>query len=151
MIVFADVNERNLNEVLSLRVAGEQQKFVPSAEGILARAWAYRKKGAILRALCDGEHIVGLALTYEENEEPACYYLMELMIDARHQGKGYGAEAVRLLIDEFSHDPRYPMIEVSVDRENERALCLFKKAGFADSGYTDPEVPQYVNLIKALR
>lgn len=150
MIAFADVNERNLNEVLSLRVAREQQRFVPPAEGILARAWAYRKKSAILRALYDGERIVGLALTYEEDEEPACYYLMELMIDERHQGKGYGQEAVRLIVAEFLQGLRYPMIEVSVDRENEPALRLFKKAGFADSGYTDPEVPQYVNLIKAL-
>jgi len=151
MIRFRCVNNGNLKDVLALRVEEEQERFIPSAEGILARAWAYREKGAILRALHDGERVVGLALTYEEDEEPACYYLMELLIDRRYQGRGYGYEAVRLIIDEFSDLPRYPVLEVSVDRDNARTLHVFKKAGFADSGYTDPGLPQYVNLVRALR
>ncbi|HWQ58145.1 MAG TPA: GNAT family N-acetyltransferase, partial [Clostridia bacterium] len=113
--------------------------------------WAYRNKGAKLRALCNGKDIVGLALTYEEDEEPACYYLMGLMVDRRFQGRGYGPEAVRLIVGEFLQNPRYPMIEVSVDRTNGRALRLFEKAGFTDSGYTDPALPQYVNLVMLLR
>ena len=41
----------------------------------------------------------GIILVYEMEEEPACYCLMEMMIDKRCQNYGYGQRALRKLIE----------------------------------------------------
>ncbi len=89
----------------------------------------------------------GIILVYEMEEEPVCYCLMEMMIDKRCQNYGYGQRALRKLIEEYAKDPKYPRMELAVDRENPAAIHTYEKAGFADSGYIDPELPQYRNLV----
>ncbi len=42
-----------------------QKQYVPSAEGILARAWVYRNKNAMLYALAVEDRYVGLALIHD--------------------------------------------------------------------------------------
>ncbi len=75
---------------------------------------------------------------------------MELMIDHRYQGKGYAQLAVMELIKTCREWEKYPRMEASVDRSNAVAIHTFKKAGFEDSHYTDPSVPQYMNLVYRL-
>ena len=144
---FAGVTESNLNQVLSMTVLPEQRKYVPSAEGILARAWSHRENNAVVHVIMNDTQAVGLMLYYELTEEPACYCLMEMMIDAQYQNRGFGKAALRLLIEELSKAPRYPMIELSCDRENVGAIHVYESVGFADSGYVDPDLPQYVNMV----
>ena len=49
-------------------------------------------------------------------------------------GKGYGTEAVNLIIDEIFRDGRIEFIEVDVVPRNERAFAFWKKLGFAEHG-----------------
>lgn len=147
MILLKEVDENNLSKLIGLHVEEHQKQYVPSAEGILARAWAYRNKNAMLYALAIEDHYVGLALIHDVDEEPSCHYLMELMIDYRDQGKGYGQLAVMELIKTCKERQKYPRMEASVDRSNAAAIHTFKKAGFVDSFYTDPNLPQYINLV----
>jgi RimJ/RimL family protein N-acetyltransferase len=49
-------------------------------------------------------------------------------------GKGYGTEAVNLIMDEIFRDDRIEFIEVDVVPGNERALAFWKKLGFAEHG-----------------
>lgn len=146
-IFFTDVTEENLNEVLDLKVGEEQKAFVPDAAGILARAWSHRNDGACVHVIMYGERAAGLMFWYEMTEEPACYHLMELIVDARYQNMGIAGEAPELLKRELSQSPRYPMIELACDRKNSAALHVYERAGFVDSGYTDPDLPQFVNLV----
>ncbi len=146
-LTLGTLTESNMDKVLALEAAEDQRRFVPSPGGIVARAWVYREQGAKLWVVSVEERPVGLALVYELEEEPACYYLMEMLIDRREQGKGYGTAAVRELIKRYSAQPRFPMLELSVDRENLRAKHVYKAAGFVDSGYVDPDLPQYLNLV----
>ncbi len=146
-IILGELTEANMDKVLTLEAAKEQQRFIPSPGGIVARAWLYRAQGARLWVVSAEERPVGLALVYELEEEPACYYLMEMLIDRREQGKGYGVAAAKELIRRYSVRPRFPMLELSVDRENPRAKHVYEAAGFVDSGYVDPDLPQYLNLV----
>lgn len=136
-----------MDKILTLEVTPDQRRFVPPVSGILARAWVYREQGAQLYVIQAEERSVGLALVYELDEEPACYFLMEMMIDHREQNKGYGTAAVKELTHRYSQSPKYPILELSVDRENLQARHVYEKAGFVDSGYIDPDLPQYANLI----
>ncbi|MBQ3160054.1 MAG: GNAT family N-acetyltransferase, partial [Clostridia bacterium] len=121
--------------------------FLDSPLGILARGYVYRAQRArVLAAEKDGE-IVGLMLVKDMDEEPACYDLQQFMIDGRFQGRGYGAAALGLLLDELRQEGKYADAEVCVNRENAAALALFMGAGFVDTGYVDPDVPDCLNLM----
>ena len=150
MIRSADVDENNFEALRRLDVAPEQRRFLDSPLGILARGYVYRTQRArVLAVLADGEP-VGLLLVKDMDEEPACYDLQQFMIDRRFQGRGYGAAALGLLLDRLRQEKKYADVEVCVHRENDAALALFEGAGFVDTGYVDPGVPDCLNLMYRL-
>ena len=147
MIRLADVDETNFEALRRLETAPEQRRFLDSPLGILARGYVYRAQRArVLAVLAAGEP-VGLLLVKDMDEEPTCYDLQQFMIDRRFQGRGYGAAALSLLLDRLREERKYGDVEVCVHRENAAALALFAGAGFADTGYVDPDVPDCRNLM----
>ena len=142
-----EIDEANWQAFAALRVRQEQRGFLDSALGILARGYAYRACRARVIGLAEGEEAVGLALVKDLEEEPACYDLQQFMIDERYQGRGFGTEALGLILAELEKEHKYPCAEVCVKRENAAALRLFAKLGFTDTGYLDPEVPDCLNLM----
>ena len=89
MITLIKVNEDNWMAFAALRVREEQQGFLDSALGILARGYAYRACRARVFGVAEGEKAVGLALVKDLEEEPACYDLQQFMIDGKYQGRGF--------------------------------------------------------------
>ena len=55
--------------------------------------------------------------------------------------------ALPILLDELRAEKKYPVAEVCVHRDNAAALALFAGAGFADTGYVDPDVQDCLNLM----
>ncbi|MBR3137028.1 MAG: GNAT family N-acetyltransferase [Clostridia bacterium] len=150
MIRLVEIDERNYFRVRQLKVGEDQQRFLDSPLGILARGYVYRAQRArVLAAEKDGE-IVGLMLVKDMDEEPACYDLQQFMIDGRFQGRGYGAAALGLLLELLRQEKKYDDVEVCVHRENAAALALFTGAGFVDTGYVDPDAPDCLNLMLRL-
>jgi len=147
VIALTEVTMENLSAVTALAAGPEDGQFVPSAAEIAARAWVLRSHGAALHAIEAEGRTVGLALVYELDELPACYCLMEMLIDHRHRRRGYASEALREIIARCGAARKYPAIELAVDRQNIAAIACYTKAGFVDSGYVDPALPQYVNMI----
>ena len=91
--------------------------------------------------------IIGLALVREFTDEPLGYDLQQFMIDQRYQGRGYGALALRLILEELRREGHYDHVEVCVKKEDTPAIRLYEKLGFVDSGYIDEDAPDSVNLI----
>lgn len=150
MIRLVEIDEGNFFYVRQLKVGEDQQRFLDSPLGILARGYVYRAQRArVLAAEKDGE-IVGLMLVKDMDEEPACYDLQQFMIDGRFQGRGYGAAALGLLLELLRQEKKYDDAEVCVHRENAAALALFTGAGFVDTGYVDPDAPDCLNLMLRL-
>ena len=147
MIKLVEVNEQNWLEIGSLCVEEEQKRFLDRPIGIIARGYVYRACNAKVFGIADGEQIVGVALVKDMDEEPACYDLQQFMIDRRFQRKGYGTEALRLILSLLSEQGKYGQVEVCVDKRNVAALEMFRKAGFADTGYIDESVPDCRNLM----
>ncbi len=146
MIRLTEVDERNWTEIAKLAVRDDQKGFLDSAAGILARGYAYRACRARVIGIEEGGTMVGVALVKDLDEEPACYDLQQFMIDRRFQGRGYGTEALRLILGELGKERKYGCVEVCVKKEDEAALRVYGKAGFRDTGYTDPDAPDCVNL-----
>lgn len=141
MITLQPITENNLFIAAALKVHPEQQKFVSTASMILARAYACRYKRAVCWGIYEEKTMVGLAMLHDMIEEPACYHLCQFLIDEKHQGKGYGREALRLVLSECRKEGKFTHVEVCVKKENKVAISLYEKAGFRDCGYTDPNAP----------
>lgn len=141
-----EIGEDNWVAVRRLAVRKEQQKFLDTAEGILARGYVYRNCRARVFAVFNGDDPVGLALVRDLDEEPACYELQQFMVDARFQNRGYGTQALRMLIHMLTEEGRYDSVELCVKTEDAAALRLYGKLGFSDTGYVDPALPDSRNL-----
>ena len=46
----------------------------------------------------------------------------------------------------LSEERKYPCVEVCVNRADFPALHVYEAAGFQDTGYIDPELPECRNL-----
>ena len=146
MLRLIGIDETNFAEARRLCVREEQQGYLDSAVGILARGYVYRDCRARVIGIADGETLVGLALVKDLDEEPACYDLQQFLIDARHQGRGYGTEALRLILAELKAEHKYSCVEVCVKKTDAAALRVYEKVGFVDTGYIDEDVPDSLNL-----
>ena len=151
MLKLVTVNEENWTEIRKLSVDDSQKGFLDSALGILARGYVYRACRARVIGIADGDTVVGVALVRDLDEEPACYDLQQFMIDSRFQGRGFGTEALRLILSELETERKYDCVEVCVKRSDAAALHVYEKVGFADTGYVDPDAPDCLNLTYRFR
>ncbi len=150
MVKLFDIDEQNWLEIVSLSVNEEQKKFLDKPIGILARGYIYRSNNAKVYGISNDENIIGVALVKDLDEEPACYDLQQFMIDRHFQNKGYGTEALRLILTLLSKEGKYGQVEVCVNKSDTAALRMYKKVGFVDTGYIDESVPDCYNLIYQL-
>lgn len=146
MIRLLDVNEENWSKVASLSVSRDQKAFLDTSVGIVARGYAYRSCRAKVIGIADDEQMIGVALVKDMDEEPACYDLQQFMIDARFQHKGYGTQALRLILEQLCRERKYESVEVCVHKEALAALRMYEKLGFRDTGYMDENIPDCLNL-----
>ena len=151
MLRLIEINEQNWLDIRKLSVRVDQSAFLDSAVGILARGYVYRSSRARVIGIADGDTVIGVALVKDLDEEPACYDLQQFMIDQRFQGKGYGTEALRMILTELEKERKYACVEVCVKREDAAALRVYEKAGFADTGYVDEDIPDCLNLAYRFR
>ncbi len=99
-ITLREVTRETVRTVCKLDAGDGATQVAPNAESI-AEASFYEE--AWFRAIYDDETPVGFVMLYDPTlaqtpEEPD-FFLWRLMIDRAHQRRGFGHEAVRLLID----------------------------------------------------
>jgi len=141
MVSLLEITEDNYFAVCDLKVFPEQESYVASAVGIIARAYAKRNRNARALAVANADTIVGLLMYMELYEEPACYTIEQFFIDYRYQNMGFGKQALQLVIEILSEEKKYDAIEVCVTMEDAQAINVYKDTGFTDTGYVDPDVP----------
>ena len=147
MIKLVEINETNWIDFAKLSVDESQKKYLANNIGIIARGYVYRECGAKVIGIVEGETPVGLAMVRGLDEEPACYDLQQFMIDAKYQGKGYGSEALNQILSMLEKEHKYDCVEVCVKKDDAPAIHVYEKAGFADTGYVDEDVPDSYNLV----
>lgn len=121
-----------------LAVREDQQRFVGSSTGILARAYAYRERRAQARLILDGDTPVGMLLYYDWPEDRE-YVFSHLLIDRRYQRRGFGEAAARLALDEMRADGRYSQVSLCYVEGDEPARLLYEKLGFSHTGETEED------------
>ncbi|MBD5080205.1 MAG: GNAT family N-acetyltransferase [Ruminococcaceae bacterium] len=116
-----------------LRVSEAQKSFVADSAVLLARAYAYRESRSNAFIICNDDTPVGMALYYD-CEELGVFDLSQFFIDERYQGKGYGFEAMEVILDMMKEDGKYNRVELCYIEGNDAARKLYEKLGFSLTG-----------------
>ena len=88
----------------------------------------------------DGDEIVGYVMVIYDYDIPE-YDIWHMMIDASKQGRGYGSEALRLVLEYIKTKPfgDSNRVTLTCNKDNQVALELYHKAGFVETGEEDDE------------
>ena len=125
------------NETITVKGSGEpyEAKGMPSlceeyvASNALSIVQSVYEKGWITKAIEHDGRLIGFTM-YGWNEEEGSYELCRLMIDRKVQNKGYGTQAVRLILEEMKKRFGCKEVYLSTDPENARGKHVYEKAGF---------------------
>jgi diamine N-acetyltransferase len=135
------VTADNWLDVVGLQVAAEQQAWVaPNHHSLLEANYGFTGDLAHLRlaplAVYAGDTPVGLVL-YNTAPSFDRFFVMRLMIDRQHQGKGYGRAALTQLLALFRAYPQAKEAAISYNVGNEGARRLYAACGFVELGPDD--------------
>ena len=128
------IDESNIDFVGELRVVGEQRYHVAS---VAKSFWqAAGREGYWMRAVYAGAEPVGFVMLRERDDE---VYLNRLLVDFRHQRRGYGREALRLVIARARDRAGCKRVRLSYVPSNESAARLYGSFGFRPTGVMDED------------
>lgn len=122
------VTGENVRAVCDLEVAEDQRMLVAPAATTVAEC-AY-EPAAVLRAIYLGEEPVGVLAYLVEDGTP---FLVRFMVDAAHQRRGIGRQAVGLLAGELRGEGR-TVLETSFVAAANGAGGFWRRCGFEDTG-----------------
>ena len=136
MLTLKDVTVENWKDCIRLTLHEDQDGFVASNVGTIAESKF--NPHFHLRAIYVDDLLVGmLAFCHEDDpEDLELYWIFRLMIDCAHQRKGYGAEAMRLAIDEITRLGG-TRVRTMHRPDNITAAALYAKLGFRSKGHLD--------------
>ncbi|HET7047497.1 MAG TPA: GNAT family N-acetyltransferase [Solirubrobacteraceae bacterium] len=126
-----EVDDGNVRAVCELKVAPTQESYVAS-NGMTVAESAYEPH-AWLRAIYAGDELVGLLGLVADTETPD-YWLARLMIAGQHQGRGYGRDAMALLIEHVRSLPEAHKLETSCVPADDGPLEFYLGLGFEQTG-----------------
>ena len=84
--------------------------------------------------LLDGDKLIGNISLFDESAIDRTATLGLFIGDGENRGKGYGAEAIRLLLDYGFNTLNLVNVMLTVHSDNPRAIACYKKAGFLEIG-----------------
>ncbi|NND04723.1 MAG: GNAT family N-acetyltransferase [Acidimicrobiia bacterium] len=130
-VTLVEITADNLRAVMDLKVKPSQEDFVaPNSVSIAQHCF---NDESWMRAICAGDDPVGFVLLSTRASVPR-YYLWRYMIDGAHQGKGYGAAGMDLLVEHVRTLPRATALFLSYVPAPGGPRDFYAKYGFADTG-----------------
>ena len=130
-IIFRPVTRENFSAVIELTVMPEQEEFV--SPNLYSLAETYLEPTWTPLAIYAGDQLVGFAM-FGRDDETGRWWIMRYMIDAQHQGRGYGTSALPGLIDLIVERHGCDELFLGYEPSNEVAKRLYARMGFAPTG-----------------
>lgn len=84
--------------------------------------------------LLDGDIMVGCISLQNIDHRNRHAFIGIFIGEEEHRGKGYGAEAIRLILEYGFKILNLHSIQLSIHADNPAGIACFKKAGFRESG-----------------
>lgn len=134
---FEPVRPENRNEVEALQLYPEQFGFIESVAECMAEADEWKQWRPV--GIYDSDMLVGFSM-YGYFDKPlpdGRLWLDRLLIDKKHQGKGYGKAAVLALLEKLRKEYSCRRVHLSVYDDNLPAIALYQQVGFYFTGEYD--------------
>jgi diamine N-acetyltransferase len=130
-IELRDITKDNWLQCIRLKVASDQTQFV--ASNAVSLAQSKYETNCVPLGIYDGEEMVGFTM-YAIDEESGDYWIYRLMVDQKHQKKGYGRAAMIKVIELLKQKPDCKGITLSYEPDNIVAKTLYVNLGFVETG-----------------
>ena len=128
MIMLEELNVDNWLKVMELTVSEEQKDIFPISNVYWVGISRYEEK-TTLYAIKNDELYVGMVgIGYDEDGVSG--YINPMMIDEKHQGKGYSKEAMLLAIKKLKSEYKVSEIHLGHRKNNMKADKLYESLGF---------------------
>jgi diamine N-acetyltransferase len=124
-----EITQDSLRAVLDLAVEPEQQPYVATNARSIAEA--HFEPRAWFRAVHADDVAVGFVMAFRD--PPKEFWVWRFMIDASHQGNGYGRRALELLVGEARQDGVKEM-KLSYHPGEHSPHSFSTRFGFVDTG-----------------
>jgi diamine N-acetyltransferase len=152
-VTLREITVENRQAVLALRVAPGQERFVSSVRRSLVEAAEYPQARPWYRAVYAEDEPVGFVmLSWNVEPQPpeilGPWFLWKLLIDERHQGRGYGQQVVRQVADLIRTEGATELLTSYVPEEGGPAE-FYRRLGFTPSGGYDDHGELVVRLVLA--
>jgi diamine N-acetyltransferase len=135
-IILREITPQNFRQCIDLKVADGQESFVAANLMSIAQAKIYPTANPL--AVYHEDEMVGFVM-YGFDTDEEHFYLGRLMIDAQHQGKGYGKAATLAVIERMKQIEDCREIYLSFVPENIGAEKLYSSVGFERTGKTSED------------
>ena len=126
-VTLKEITRENFEDIISLNVDYEQERFV--ASNLYTIAQMQFKEEKIAKGVYLNDKAVGL-IAYDLED----YDIWRLMIDIKHQGNGYGKKAMELVLNILRKDNRLKTARTSINVDNHVMRSLIEGFGFKESG-----------------
>ena len=138
-----EVTAETVRAICALAVQPQQRQYV--APNAISIAQAYFEPHAWFRAIYADETPVGFVMLDDNPEKPE-YFLWRLMIDAEHQGRGYGRCALDLLLDYVRTRPGATELRSSYLPGDDGPAGFYRAYGFVETGELEDDVEVVIRL-----
>ena len=149
-VTLCELTDDNRDAVRALAVAPGQERFVASVRDSLADAARYPEANPWYRAVYAGAEPVGFVML-SWNVEPrppdivGPWFLWRLLVDRRHQGRGYGADVVRQIAALVRAEGATELLTSYVPADDGPA-GFYERLGFVPTGDVDADGETIVRL-----
>jgi len=131
-VSLSPITPENWRACAGLEVGGSQQEFVAPVTYYLSLCAYDGGPWSPLAVQVKGE-VVGFVMWAIDDEEGS-FWIGGLVIDRRHQRRGYGRSVVEQLVGRAERERR--QVALSYEAENVAARSLYRELGFVETGET---------------
>ncbi len=133
------ITEDNFIDAFNLKLTPEQEHFVSHPIRSLAQAYVYREQCQPF-GIYEGDTMVGYVMVIYDYDIPE-YDIWHMMIDESKQRQGYGSAALDQVLAYIRTKPfgDSNRVALTCNEENTRALNLYKRKGFTETGTVDED------------
>ena len=133
------ITEDNFIDAFNLKLTPEQEHFVSHPIRSLAQAYVYREQCQPF-GIYEGDTMVGYVMVIYDYDIPE-YDIWHMMIDESKQRQGYGSAALDQMLAYIRTKPfgDSNRVALTCNEENTRALNLYKRKGFTETGTVDED------------
>jgi diamine N-acetyltransferase len=132
MVSLRPLSESDRQAVDALRVAPSQERFVSSVADSMRQAAEHPGAHAMYWVVHADDTPVGFVMIADEVDGPdyVPQYLWKLLIDERHQRRGFGTATLDLIVEYFRGRPGAEVLTTSAGQGDGSPIAFYERYGF---------------------